>query len=67
MRRIRHRYSQTHGSRDEGGIVAVCTVPVPSVEYADCLAIFGRQAMEELDEAAFVVNLQEYVLALTIA
>jgi len=34
------------------------TIPVSSIEDADCFAIFGRQTVEELDETAFVVNLQ---------
>jgi len=33
------------------------TVPVPSIKDADCFAIFGRQAVKELDEATFIIYL----------
>jgi len=38
------------------------TIPVSSIKDADCFTIFGRQAVKELYEAAFVVDLW-YVLA----
>lgn len=45
------------GAGDEGGIFAVGGVVVAAVEDADCLAVFGGEGFEELDEALLVVNL----------
>lgn len=46
------------GSGNKGGIVAVCCVPVTSVEYPYGLFAKLRQGLVEADEAMFVVDLQ---------
>lgn len=44
-------------SRNESSIVSVGGIPVPTVEYPDCLIVFGGKASKETDKPDFIVDL----------
>ena len=46
-----------HSASNERGIVAVRRVPVAAVEDADRLLVLCGQAVEEADEAHFIIDL----------
>lgn len=45
------------GSGDEVGIVAVCSVPVTSVEDSDSLIAYCGKGFEKADESVLIVDL----------
>jgi hypothetical protein len=49
----------THSLGNKGSVLTMGSVPVATIEYADCLVTFGRKRLEEADEASFVVELMD--------